>query len=153
MKDNMPHSSPQTDQQDCSEHGFTLLEILVVLAILALLIGLVAPAALHQLGGARNSVAVQSVERLGTILDMYKLDIGNYPTSEEGLDALVHQPPGVSGWSGPYIKGGKTPQDPWNQPYLYVSPSTREGHEYDLCSGGASHEHGSPGQNGMICNP
>src|SRR5579884_3345975 len=85
--------------------GFTLLEILVVIAILGLLIGLVAPAALRQLGGARISVAKQSVERIGSILDMYKLDVGNYPTTEQGLQALVTDPSGVSGWNGPYVKG------------------------------------------------
>src|SRR3954447_6359071 len=94
-------------------HGFTLLELLVVIAILGLLIGLVAPAALRQLGGARVSVAKQSIERIGSVLDMYKLDAGTYPTSEQGLRALVERPSGVSAWSGPYVKG-QEPVDPWN---------------------------------------
>ena len=74
------------------EEGFTLLELLVVIAILAMLIGLVAPAALRQLGGARLSVARQSIERLGGVLDLYKLDMGGYPTSEQGLQALLVRP-------------------------------------------------------------
>ncbi|HEX2942136.1 MAG TPA: type II secretion system major pseudopilin GspG [Rhodopila sp.] len=130
------------------QDGFTLLEILVVIAILGLLIGLVAPAALRQLGGARVSVAHQSIERIGSILDMYKLDVGSYPTTDQGLQALVTQPAGVSGWNGPYVKGN-VPQDPWNHPYKYANPSTRPGHEYDLCSEGPN----GTGGNDEICNP
>ncbi|GAD11638.1 type ii secretory pathway (plasmid) [Gluconobacter frateurii NBRC 103465] len=130
------------------EEGFTLLEILVVLAILALLIGLVAPAALRQLGGARVSVAKQSITRIGTVLDIYKLDTGAYPSSEDGLDALVRPPAGEEGWNGPYLKDGKVPLDPWNHPYVYRSPSERESKEYDLCSHGPS----GTGETEMICN-
>lgn len=130
------------------ETGFTLLELLVVIAILGLLIGLVAPAALRQLGGARMSVAKQSIERIGSVLDMYKLDVGSYPTSDQGLAALVDPPTGVSSWSGPYIKGG-LPVDPWNHPYAYRNPSNRSGHDYDLCSAGPSGTTGSD----AICNP
>lgn len=137
--------------QSYDEAGFTLLEILVVLAILGLLVGLVAPAALRQLGGARISVAKQSIARLGTVLDMYKLDTGVYPTSEDGLDALVHKPSSAENWNGPYLKDTTVPLDPWNHPYVYRSPADREGHDYDLCSQGPSGkaETGS----GMICNP
>ncbi|MBV9786345.1 MAG: type II secretion system major pseudopilin GspG [Acidisphaera sp.] len=133
--------------------GFTLLEILVVIAILGLLIGLVAPAALRQLGGARISVARQSVERLGSVLDLYKLDVGTYPTTEEGLQALLTKPTSVSNWNGPYVKGEGLPVDPWNHPYLYRNPSGRTGHDYDLCSRGPTDQSGDAGQQGMICNP
>jgi len=135
------------------EDGFTLLEILVVLAILALLVGLVAPAALRQLGGARNSVARQSIARLDTVLDLYKLDVGSYPATDEGLSALLHKPSGVENWNGPYMRGTDVPKDPWNRPYGYQSPSTRPDHDYDLCSGGASHAQPQPGVSGAICNP
>nr|WP_298798469.1 type II secretion system major pseudopilin GspG [uncultured Acetobacter sp.] len=136
------------------EAGFTLLEILVVLAILALLIGLVAPAALRQLGGARVSVAKQSISRLGSVLDLYKLDVGGYPSTEEGLSALIHKPADAQNWNGPYLKDTTEPKDPWNHPYTYQSPSSREGHDYDLCSAGAR-GNGSvnPGQSGALCNP
>ena len=90
---------------DARDAGFTLLEILVVITIIGLLIGLVAPAALRQLSGARVSVAKQSVERLSTILDLYDLDMGSYPTTEQGLAALVKRPAGGENWNGPYLKG------------------------------------------------
>jgi general secretion pathway protein G len=131
------------------EAGFTLLEILVVIAILGLLIGLVAPAALRQLGGARVSVAKQGIERLNSILDLYKLDMGTYPTTEEGLRALVEKPTDAATWNGPYLKGG-VPMDPWSHPYTYKRPSDRSGHEYDLCSAGPNE---SSGSSSVLCNP
>ena len=134
------------------EAGFTLLEILVVIAILGLLIGLVAPAALRQLGGAKVSVAKQAIERLGSVLDLYKLDIGSYPTTEQGLQALVERPTGVTVWNGPYLKGDKVQSDPWNHPFIYRAPSSRRGRDYDLCSGGPNGSAGDPGAEGTICN-
>lgn len=135
-----------------AESGFTLLEILVVIAILGLLIGLVAPAALRQLGGARVSIARQSIERLGAVLDMYKLDVGSYPSSEEGLHALVEKPGDAENWNGPYVKGGD-PVDPWKHPYLYRQPSERADHDYDLCSRGPNNQAGDSPSSGLICNP
>jgi len=142
---------PSTESRD-GEAGFTLLEILVVIAILGLLIGLVAPAALRQLGGAKLSVAKQSIERLGVVLDLYKLDVGSYPTTDQGLQALVERPTGVDEWNGPYVKGDKVAVDPWNHPYIYREPSSRQNHDYDLCSGGPNAINGDPGAEGMICN-
>jgi general secretion pathway protein G len=135
------------DRSRRDERGFTLLELLVVIAILGLLIGLVAPAALRQLGSARTSVARQSIERIASILDIYKLDVGSYPTTEQGLRALVEQPTGITAWNGPYVKGD-VPADPWNRPYVYREPSTRSGRDFDLCSNGPSGNGGSD----MICN-
>ncbi len=132
-----------------AEAGFTLLEILVVIAILGLLIGLVAPAVLRQLGGARVNVAKQSIERMGSVLDLYKLDIGSYPSTEQGLVALSTQPTGVTNWNGPYIKGDAIPLDAWNHPYIYRNPSQRGGHDYDLCSLGPN----GTGGDSQICNP
>lgn len=136
--------------------GFTLLEILVVIAILGLLIGLVAPAALRQLGGARTSVAKQSIERLSSVLDLYKLDVGAYPTTEQGLTALSVRPSsGATGWNGPYLKGGdaQVPLDPWNRPYLYRSPASRAGREFDLCSRGPNGQATADSGPDLICNP
>jgi general secretion pathway protein G len=95
------------------ERGFTLLELLVVLAILGLLIGLVAPAALRQLESSKEKIAHQSIERIAGVLDIYKLDVGVYPTTEQGLLALIARPSGVTRWNGPYLKGENVPQDPW----------------------------------------
>jgi general secretion pathway protein G len=132
------------------EAGFTLLELLVVIAILGLLIGLVAPAVLRQLGNAKTSVAHQSIERLTSVLDLYSLDVGSYPTTEQGLQALVAKPPSVANWNGPYLKGDQVPVDPWNRPYEYRNPSQRPNHPYDLCSLGPNGD--ATGDN-AICNP
>jgi general secretion pathway protein G len=145
-----PGQRPPGESSRKSEAGFTLLEILVVVAILGLLIGLVAPAALRQLSGARNSIAKQSIERIGSVLDLYKLDMGSYPSTDQGLAVLVQKPSGVENWNGPYLKGDGPPVDPWNRPYVFRSPSERAGHDYDLCSLGAS---GNAGQGSEICNP
>ena len=138
---------------EVSQGGFTLLEILVVIAILGLLIGLVAPAALRQLGGARVSVAHQSIQRLGAVLDLYRLDVGSYPTSEQGLEALVSRPPDAANWAGPYVQNGQLPIDPWNHPYIYRDPSNRTGHDYDLCSRGPNAASGEAPEDSLICNP
>jgi general secretion pathway protein G len=141
----MPGPAPEA-----RESGFTLLEILVVITIIGLLIGLVAPAVLRQLGSARVSVAKQSIERLATVLDLYNLDMGSYPTTEQGLAALAKRPSGVANWNGPYIKGDTVPLDPWSHAYVYRMPSERQGHDYDLCSNGPNAE---AAQRDMICNP
>ncbi|HVJ51950.1 MAG TPA: type II secretion system major pseudopilin GspG [Aliidongia sp.] len=134
------------------ESGFTLLELLVVLVILGLLIGLVAPAALRQLGNAKQKIAVQSIERLGSVLEMYKLDVGSFPSSDQGLGALMAKPVDATNWNGPYVKGNKLPDDPWGRPFIYRSPSSRQGFEYDLCSLGANGQPNGNGENATVCN-
>jgi len=134
------------------QRGFTLLELLVVLAILGLLIGLVAPAALRQLGSAKEKIAHQSIERIASVLDIYKLDVGTYPTTDQGLQALVVRPQGTSHWSGPYLQGDKVPPDPWGHPFLYRSPSQRPGRDYDLYSLGPNGREGGSGADAPIYN-
>ena len=142
---------PASERHVPDDAGFTLLEILVVIAILGLLIGLVAPAALRQLGNARGSVARQSIERISAILDIYKLDVGSYPPTTPGLQALNTQPGSAPGWNGPYVKGDGSLQDAWNHPYVYRNPSTRPGREYDLCSRGPNATAGED-TTSLICN-
>ena len=134
------------------QRGFTLLELLVVLAILGLLIGLVAPAALRQLESSKEKIAHQSIERIAGVLDIYKLDVGTYPTTEQGLLALVARPTGVTRWNGPYLKGENVPQDPWGRPFVYHNPSQRAGHDYDLYSMGRTGQPGGAGNDAPIFN-
>jgi general secretion pathway protein G len=124
----------ENPQPSRREAGFTLLELLVVLAILGLLIGLVAPAVLKQLSNAKEKVARQSIERLAGVLDLYKLDVGSYPATDQGLEALIDKPDDVANWNGPYLKSNGVPTDPWGHPFQYRSPSERQGHDYDLYS-------------------
>ena len=149
----MSHVFPRSrspGRRPSRDEGFTLIELLVVIAILGLLIALVAPAVLGQLGGAKIKIANHSIERIGQILDLYKLDVGSYPSTDDGLQALVTKPADADNWNGPYVKGS-VPVDAWNHPYLYRNPSNREGHDYDLCSGGPN---GTTASNSSseICN-
>ena len=140
------------DHRRPNEGGFTLLELLVVLAILGLLIGFVAPAVLRQLGSAKEKIAFQSIERLGGVLDIYKLDVGSYPSSDQGLQSLITRPSGISRWNGPYLKGEGLPEDPWGRPFVYHYPSERPGHEYDLYSLGPTGQPGATGSDAAIFN-
>ena len=148
----MKPSLPTLERAHSQESGFTLLELLVVLAILGMLVYLVAPAALRQLGSAKEKIAGQSIQRLSGILDIYKLDVGSYPSSDEGLQALIVKPPEANNWNGPYIKGDGLPADPWNHAYVYRSPSNRPGHDFDLCSLGPNAQAVQSGESGQICN-
>jgi general secretion pathway protein G len=135
-----------------AERGFTLVELLVVLAILGLLIALVAPALIRQLGSAKHKIAQQSVERLAGILDLYRLDVGSYPTTSQGLAALSDNAGNVAGWNGPYIKDASGIIDPWGRPFQYHSPSDRPAHPFDIISLGADGKPGGDGEDADIIN-
>ena len=128
--------------------GFTLLELMVVLAILALLGGLVGPKVLDYLGKAKSRTAIVQIAELEKTLDNFKLDVGRYPSTEEGLDALVKRPASVNLWSGPYIK--EVPKDPWNNPYKYANSGAGGGIE--IVSLGADGVAGGEGENADIRN-
>lgn len=130
-----------------SEAGFTLLELLVVLAILALLAGLVAPRVMGYFTTAKRETAEIQIRRLSTILEYYRLDTGRYPTAAEGLRALVERPAGAERWNGPYLEGG-LPLDPWGHPYVYRAPA--DGAPYEILSLGADGRPGGEGEDADV---
>ena len=133
-----------------SEDGYTLVELLVVLAILGLLIAIAAPRLIHHLGAARVQTAHIQIQQLGSILDIYKLDTGSYPTQQAGLQALVTAPAGATHWNGPYLKNKDSLTDPWGNPYQYKFPGSHG--DYDLYSFGADGREGGDGENSDISN-
>jgi general secretion pathway protein G len=125
--------------------GFTLIELLVVLVILGLLAGLVGPRVLGYLGGAKTDTAQLQIEELGAGLDLFHLEVGRYPTTDEGIEALVEKPASVSVWNGPYLKKKRIPKDPWGNEFHYRMPG--ENGPYDLYSLGADNMDGGEGDN------
>ena len=142
-----PLSCPSTARRRA--RGFTLIELLVVLAILTLLAGLVGPRVLGQLGGAKAKTAAVQIADLDKSLELFKLDVGRYPTTEEGLQALNEPPADSPRWAGPYLKKG-VPADPWGRPYQYVHPGERG--EFDLFSFGRDGQPGGTGDAADIGN-
>ncbi len=130
--------------------GFTLIELLVVLAILTMLAGLVGPRVLGLLGGAKAKTAGVQISDLEKSLELFNLDVGRFPTTEEGLDALVRKPGSASTWNGPYLKGGSVPMDPWGRPYKYANPGPNGGIE--ILSLGEDGSAGGDGDNADIRN-
>ena len=126
------------------ESGFTLIELLVVLLILGLLAGLVGPRVLKNLGGAKTDTTQLQIAEFGAGLDLYHLEVGRYPNTEEGLQALSEEPSGVSNWNGPYLKKNDIPEDPWGNAYHYRSPG--ENSDYDLYSFGRDNAEGGEGE-------
>ena len=129
--------------------GFTLIELLVVLVILTLLAGLVGPKVLDQLGGAKAKTARVQVGEVEQSLDLFKLDVGRYPTDAEGLRALAERPATAPGWNGPYLKKG-LPVDPWGGAYQYKNQG-RHGSP-DVFSLGADGRLGGDGDNADVYN-
>jgi len=129
--------------------GFTLVELLVVLVILTLLASLVGPRLLDQLGGAKSKTARVQIAEIEQALDLYKLDVGRYPSEAEGLRALVERPGNIMGWNGPYLKKG-LPADPWNNAYQY-RPVGRHGGP-DIFSLGADGKAGGDGEDADVYN-
>ena len=123
--------------------GFTLIELLVVVVIIGLLAGLVAPRYFGQVGKSNTGVARAQIEQLGKALDTYRLDVGVYPTSDQGLNALVAKPDGVDRWQGPYLQK-QVPGDPWGRAYKYKSPGDHS--DYDLYSYGSDNAPGGVGE-------
>lgn len=131
-----------------TQRGFTLIELLVVLVILGLLAGLVGPQVLRYTGSAKSDTAKLQIEELGAGLDLFHLEVGRYPTTEEGLKALVEQPAGITTWNGPYLKKKRIPLDPWGNDYRYQYPG--EQGVYDLYSYGNDNSEGGEGNDADI---
>ncbi len=124
--------------------GFTLLELLIVMIIIGLLAALIGPKMIGRVGESRQTVAKQQIEGFSSALEMYKLDTTKYPTQEQGLEALVTQPQGLTNWKGSYLKKKFIPKDPWGNAYVYTYPG--EHGDYDIVSYGADGNSGGDGE-------
>ncbi|HKK06824.1 MAG TPA: type II secretion system major pseudopilin GspG [Gammaproteobacteria bacterium] len=127
--------------------GFTLMELLVVLVIIGLLAALVGPTLYHRIKPAKQAAARAQIQNFMTALDNYFVDVGSYPTTQQGLQALRTKPEGVTGWQGPYLKK-EVPSDPWEHPYIYRAPGRNGG--YEIISYGADGREGGDGENADI---
>ena len=137
-----------------NERGFTLIELMVVIVILGILAGLIIPRIMGRPDEARAAKARMQIESLETALKLYKLDNGNYPTTEQGLQALVQAPAAgglAKNWrQGGYLEKGKVPKDPWDSDFVYISPGVHG--DFDLSCLGADSEAGGEGKNKDINN-
>ena len=124
--------------------GFTLLELLIVIIIIGLLGALLYPKLTGRVGEARQATTKQQIEGFSNALEMYKLDTTKYPTQEQGLEALVIQPQGITSWKGSYLKKKFIPKDPWGNNYVYTYPG--EHGDYDIVSYGADGNSGGDGE-------
>ncbi len=136
---------PGRDRPERGQAGFTLVELLVVLVILGLIAAVATPQVIKYLGRANTDAARIQIERLAGVLDLYRLELGDYPSEETGLQALVERPPGAERWNGPYIKKAQSLKDPWGNPYIYRYPGQHG--DYDLFSLGRDAQEGGEGEN------
>ena len=144
----------KTIRRKRGERGFTLIELMVVIVILGILAGLIIPRIMGRPDEARRAKARMQIESIDTALKLYRLDNGNYPTTEQGLQALVELPSigaAAKNWrQGGYLERGKVPKDPWDKEFVYISPGTHG--DFDLSSLGADGEVGGEGKNKDINN-
>jgi general secretion pathway protein G len=142
----VPHEdAPVLDTRESNkgEQGFTLVEMLVVITIIGLIMGLIGPRVLNYLSESKVKAAKIQLQSFASALDLFYLDAGRFPSTSEGLAALVKQTPGVSAWNGPYLRGGNVPNDPWSHGYVYRSPG--EHAPYDIISYGSDGQEGGSG--------
>jgi general secretion pathway protein G len=134
-----------------AQAGFTLLEVLVVLVILGLLAAVVAgPQIFKYLGTAKSEAAKVQVQQISSALDLYRLEVGRYPTQEEGVVALIEAPAGLTKWNGPYLKKKEAIVDPWGRQFLYKVPGQHG--DYDLYTLGADNTQGGNGEDQDVTN-
>jgi general secretion pathway protein G len=130
--------------------GFTLLEMLVVLAIMGLLAAIIAPQVLKYLGSSRTQTAKVQIQNVVAALELYRLDVGRYPTQEEGLNAVITAPSTAPGWNGPYLQKSTALNDPWGHPYLYRNPGKHG--DIDVYSLGSDNAEGGTGEAADVGN-
>ncbi len=133
-----------------ANRGFTLIELVMVLVIIGVILAMVGPRVFSSLGRANSERAKVQIEQIGSALELYKLDTGRYPNSQEGLGALLAAPSGIANWNGPYLKDAKYLKDPWSVDFKYRSPAEKGG--YDLFTLGADSKEGGEGENKDIRN-
>jgi len=135
------------DQPIRDNRGFSLIEIMVVMIIIGLLAGLVGPKLFGQLGKAKQKTAKAQIEMIMAALDAYRLDVGSYPSQQEGLEALISNP-GVDDWAGPYLAKAQIPEDPWKHPYIYRNPG--QNGEVEVSSLGKDNKEGGSGEDNDV---
>jgi general secretion pathway protein G len=152
-----PASAARRRNRRHSQAGFTLLELVIVMAIIALMAAVISPMLFNRLKEARVSTTRQQISLLDDALGSYRLDVGKYPTSEQGLQALIEKPEGVERWAGPYTGKRKLPQDGWEHDFVYRYPpdpadeaSRKEGRDFDLFSLGADGKPGGEGEDADV---
>jgi general secretion pathway protein G len=143
-------AEPATRTMRRGEAGFTLVELLVMLSILALLAALVGPRVLGYIGSSKVKTAKIQIESIGAALQLYRIDVGRYPTTSEGLRSLVQPSGSTASWNGPYLAKRELPRDPWGREYQYRSPG--QNGDFDIFSLGADNQPGGTGENADITN-
>ena len=129
--------------KDGGQDGFTLVEMLVVITIIGMIMALVGPRVLNYLSESRVKAAKIQIQSFGSALDLFYLDAGRFPSSSEGLAALVQPVGGIAAWNGPYLKSGSVPNDPWGNAYIYRQPGEKA--PYEICSLGSDSQEGGTG--------
>lgn len=147
-RNNRRNNRFQWVQKGRGQGGFTLLELLVVLVILGFLASLVGPQVLKQIGGSKTKAAVLQIEEFSTALDLFHLDSGRYPSTADGLKALIEEPASARIWNGPYLKKKVIRDDPWGNPYYFSSPG--EHGDFDLYSLGRDNREGGEGEDADV---
>jgi general secretion pathway protein G len=143
VRNSLEENEKRLLRRSVGQQGFTLVEMLVVITIIGLIMGLIGPRVLNYLSESKVKAARIQLQSFSGALDLFYLDAGRFPSTSEGLAALVQRTPGVAAWNGPYLKGGSLPNDPWNHPYVYRSPGDRG--PYDIISYGADGQEGGTG--------
>ncbi|MBL1430374.1 MAG: type II secretion system major pseudopilin GspG [Robiginitomaculum sp.] len=142
MKTSITQTQLKKQSKTNRQAGYTIMELMVVMLIIVVIVGLVAPRFIGQVGTAKTNAASVQIKNLSAAVEFFYLDTGRYPTSSEGLSALVSAPGGVQNWNGPYLK--LLPDDPWKNPYIYRSLNSSQ---FIIKSLGADNKEGGDGQN------